>query len=693
MNRTLLLEIGVEEIPSKPLTDAVRQLSTDAEKLFADLRLGHEGVESFGAPRRIVLRVKGVAPLQTDQVVEIKGPAARAAYEADGTPTKAAYGFAASKGVDVKNLVRRTGADGEYVWAIIEEKGRSAKDVLPAALQTLISGLDWPKTQRWGSSEVRFIRPVRWILALLGAEVIPLEFGVLKAGRLTQGHRFLSPERSITVRSADDYDSAAVEGFFIYDAKRRARIISDFIDAFDRDKARRVVVPEKTFAEVTNLVEWPSVAVGTFDSKFLQVPREVLETAMTKHQRYFPVQDDTGGLANLFIVVHNGNASVEPQIVAGHERVIRARLADAAFFYREDLQDRLEDWVARLADIVFHEKLGGVGDKIGRVEALTDRLARLHGADVAEQRVARRAARLAKADLVSRVVVEFPDLQGVMGYHYAILQGEGEGVATAIREHYQPRFAGDAVPSTEAGLLVSAADKLDTLAGIFAIGQAPTGSADPYALRRSTIGFLTMVLDGGLRLTVSEAVSGALNGYVDMFPDILEGQIQSHITDFVQGRLETMLRDRGHAWDTVAAVLPVAGDDPMDALLRCKALSRARSEVPQAFENLSVAYTRALNLSSPLLGTAWDRSMMGPQEAVLADAMMNVELQAADAFESREYQTVLELLASLRQPIDRFFDEVLVMDPDQALRDNRLRLLNHFASLFTRFADLSKLTS
>jgi glycyl-tRNA synthetase beta chain len=448
------------------------------------------------------------------------------------------------------------------------------------------------------------------------------------------------------------------------------------------------VVPEKVFAEVVNLVETPTVAVGHFDEAFLRVPREVLETAMESHQRYFPVQNAEGGLTSAFIVVHNGDPDRTEPIMRGHERVIRARLADAAFFYDEDLKVPMETWVDRLADAVFQEKLGSVADKVARIERLTAALATLHGAAPEEVSRATRAAHLCKADLVSHVVVEFPSLQGVMGRYYALAGGEHEAVAQAIVEHYRPRFAGDELPTDVPGLLVSAADKIDTICGIFALGQAPTGSADPFALRRSVIGVLTMVIDGGLHLTLDEAIAAALAGY----REVLEFDLAATgtaVKAFALGRLEIMLRDRDHEYDTVDAVMQVAGDDPADAARRCDALTAARATAPMA--DLTTAYARARNLGDASLGSAYDRSKMGPAETALADAIERSESLVARSVASADWEGVLARLAELRAPIDTFFTDVLVMDDDETLRTNRLRLLNRFTALFAEVADFSRL--
>lgn len=685
--RDLVFEIGTEEIPSSALYAAVTQLKSLAADALKDARLEYGEITVHGAPRRLVLIVRGLADRQEDLDMRVKGPALRAAFDAEGQPTRAASGFASGKGVQVSDLVTDEENGGQYVYAVIQRDGAPAIEVLPDLLQGLIGGLDWPKSQRWGSGNERFIRPVRWLLALFGTDVVPVRFGQLTAGRTTYGHRFLS-EGAIAVDAADDYLEALSRGLVVADAEERAGLVRDGIDRVAGSLGGVAVVPEKVFAEVVNLVEYPTVAAGHFDEAFLRVPREVLESAMESHQRYFPVQDAHGSLTNAFILVHNGDPARTESIVNGHERVIRARLADAAFFYDEDLKTGMEPWVSRLSTAVFQEKLGSVGDKVARLERLVPAFAATHGATPDETTHARRAAHLAKADLVSHAVVEFPSLQGVMGSHYAAAAGEPAGVASAIVEHYRPRFAGDEVPATIPGLLVSAADKMDTICGIFAIGQAPTGSADPYALRRSAIGVLAMILDGGLRIRLSDAIGSVLEGYAGVV-SFDAAAVSESVKAFMVGRLEGMLRDRGHAFDTVDAVLAVAADDPADALHRCHALTAARKAPGMA--DLEVAYGRARNLGKPELGVSYDRELMGGAEMALADAMDAEEALIAAAVSEGSYEDALARLAGLRTPIDTFFTDVLVMDADERLRDNRLRLLNRFTSIFAGVADFSRL--
>jgi glycyl-tRNA synthetase beta chain len=686
MSRNLVFEIGVEEIPSGPLYSAISQLAKNAEEALDEARLSYSDIDVFGTPRRVTLFVSELVERQEDRHMRARGPAIKAAFDEAGNPTKAAEGFARGKGVDIGDLERVEDESGAYVYAVIDEKGEDAEQVLPGILHDLVEGIDWPKSMRWGTGETRFTRPVRWLLALFGGEVVAFDYAGLSSDRLTWGHRFLV-DNPISVPVADDYGLAMERGLIMYDQEARAQFVREGIEAAAGSVDGIAVVAEKVFAEVVNLVEYPTVAVGRFDDEFLEVPREILETAMESHQRYFPVESEDGALTSAFIVAHNGSPERTETIIAGHERVIRARLADAAFFYQEDLSRSLESYVGDLDGIVFQEKLGTLGAKAERIEALAEKLARLADSDPGVAAEAARAAHLCKADLVTHAVIEFPSLQGVMGKYYAEASGESEGVSEAIVEHYRPRFAGDSLPATEPGALVSVADKLDTMVGIFAIGMPPTGSADPYALRRGALGILGIMLDG-LEITLDEAISAAIEGYEGAL-DFSADAVGAAVKDFIIGRLEGLLRDRGHAYDTVAAVLSVANDDPADALSRCEALTDFRSREEAA--DLSIAFSRAMNLADPELGSAADVELMGPEEAALADALSEAEQATAASLEVSDYPAALGVLARLRGPIDGFFDAVLVMDEDERLRDNRLKLLNRFVVVFEQVADFDEL--
>lgn len=686
--RTLLLEIGVEEVPSAPLYDAVTQLKTRAATALGNARLEYDEIRSFGSPRRLALLVTGLFERQDDLSLKVKGPAVSAAFGADGNPTKAAEGFARSRGLAVADLVCESTDGGEYVFALVEEAGQPAAEVLPQLLSTLIGDIDWAKSMRWGSGTTRFIRPVRWLVALYGSNVLPVSFAGVEAGRASSGHRFLG--RSIELATADEYVERICQGRVVVDAEDRAQLIRQSLDLAAAALGATPVVPEKTFAEVVNLVEYPSVGVGRFDNAFLQVPREIVEEAMESHQRYFPLEDAEGTLLPRFLVVHNGDPARTDTIVAGHERVIRARLADAAFFYREDLARPLESYVKDLDVIVFHEKLGSLGAKVDRIEALARALAGAVDAPADQAAYAARAAHLAKADLVTHAVVEFTSLQGVMGYRYAQAADEAPVVAEAIVDHYRPKFAGDELPRSLAGKLVSIADKLDTIVGIFAIGQGPTGSADPYALRRSAIGILTMIIDGGVQLQLDDAIAAALKGYEGTVAGLDPNEVGGTVKAFFDGRLSVMLKDRGFAYDEIEAVMAVASADPADTVHRVRALAGFRAS--EAGSDLAVAFKRVANLADAAAGEGPDHGLMGEEERALADAVeIAYEEIGALMGVDHDYEAALAALAELRAPVDAFFEKVLVMDPDPAIRRNRLALLNRLGGLFADFADFGKL--
>lgn len=686
--RDLIFEIGTEELPSSAVYSAIEQLQVGVPSALDDARLQYGEVTVYATPRRLAVYVSELAERQSDSVTTAKGPAAKAAFDAQGNPTPAAVGFARGKGVPVESLQVVDDENGSYVYATVETVGVEASSVLPGLLGTLIESLEWAKSQRWGSGSVRFPRPVRWLLALHGSDVIPVVFGDLSAAALTYGHRFLG-DGAITIASAADYAGALEAGFVVVDQNRRAQLLREGIVAAGATADGQAVIAEKTFAEVVNLVEWPTVGVGTFDEEFLAVPREMLEYAMGGHQRYFAIERADGSLDNRFIVAHNGDPARTDAIIRGHERVIRARLADAAFFYHEDLKLSLEEWLPKLDDVVFQVKLGTVAQKVARNERLASTISSMIGAPADEAAFAQRAAHLAKADLVTNAVVEFTDLQGVIGRYYALHAGEDPMVALAIQEHYRPRFSGDELPSTVAGRIVSIADKLDTICGIFAVGMAPKGSADPFALRRSAIGILQMAL-GGTRISLDALIAAALDALSHAVEFDVD-QTGASVKTFFITRLEKILRDRGHAYDTVEAVLAVAGDDPADALARCEALTAFRG-ASDAMENLSVAYSRAKNLSKVELGTDADRSLMAGAEVALADALDEAQGAIEGMLAQRAYSAALDGYASLREPIDAFFDAVLVMDPEPQLRDNRLRLLNRFVEVFAGFADFGALS-
>lgn len=686
MSRDLVLEIGCEEIPARPLDDAIAALRDAATRHLDGLRLKHADVWVSGTPRRLVLFVEDVAEVQDALSEKRKGPAVAAAFGADGAPTRAAEGFARSQGVEVADLVVEEDGQGSYVYAVREEAGKTAAEVLPKALEQLVLGMVHLKTMRWGDGSLRFPRPIRWLLALLGDDVIPLELDGITSGRVTHGHRFLAPG-PFEVKAAGDYAAVVGEqGLVTLDRDERATFIRGELARVATEKGWKAILDDPPFSEVVNLVETPHVVLGRFDEVHAKLPREVLVTAMESHQRYFPVEDEAGGLAPGFLVVHNGDPAASEAIIRGHERVIQARLADAEFFFAEDRKRPLAERVDDLRGLIFQERLGTVYEKSQRVQGIAHFLAKgLCGDDPLCVQAAERAALLAKTDLVTDMVVEFPALQGVMGREYALLDGEPDAVADAIFEHYLPRFQGDALPVTPAGQLVSIADRIDTIVGCFSVGLVPSGSEDPYALRRQGLGIVRIAVERRLPLKLGELIEAATAHYGRILHNVDLDGVPSGVSDFMADRFRSYCLGTGFRYDRVDAVLAGGLDDFLSAYDRVKAVTDFLA-TPGA-DDLMTGFTRAANLGQPDLGAAPDASFMSPPELALLQAVQAAHQDSQAALASGDYPAALATLAELRAPVDQFFIDVLVMDPDQRLRENRLRLLNRLVSVFTQLAD------
>lgn len=686
--RTLAFEIGTEEIPAFDLAGAVKQLSTMVPSLLDDAAIPHGAVKIFSSPRRLIVIAEEI-PEATEEKNEVfKGPSAKIAFDAEGNPTKAAQGFARGKGVDPSSLVVEDG----YVYARTHTPSVNVASLLSSVLNKIIHGLSWPRSQRWGVQSEYFTRPVRWIVALFGNEVIDFTFAGLVAGRTTYGHRFLAPG-PFEVADADSLVDVVRSASVIPSEAEREQVIREGVAKAEAETGFTAVLHPKTLVEVINLAEYPTVLVGTFDEEFLKVPEEIIVDAMLVHQRYFPLYDKDGKLTNRFIVVSNGDPACAETIVDGNERVVRARLYDAKFFYDEDLKQPLESYVDHLGEVVFQEKLGTMLDKTNRIQRLADHLAEdagLAGQDLSD---VERAARLCKADLVTSAVVEFTSVQGVMGSYYAAASGETAQVAQAIEQHYRPRFAGDEAPDTVVGKIVAIADKLDTVCGLFAVGQGPTGSSDPFALRRSAIGIVAM-LSGkdAVEVSLVAAIDAALASYAQQGIEFDTDAVRRDVIEFFITRTKVMMRDAGSSIDAIDAVLSAGIQEPVELINRVSALEAARSEQPEVFEDLATAYARANNLCDSKLGTEVNECLLSEVEQALVRAVGQAESNVASALENNNYAAALSELAALRKPIDLFFENTMVMDEDQTLRENRLRLLNSFVVVFANVADFALLS-
>lgn len=687
---TYLLEIGTEEIPAHFMPGALAQLKELAGKKLAEHRLNCERIDTFGTPRRLALLLNGLAEKGQDLREEVRGPAKKAAFAPNGEPTKAAQGFARSQGVSVESLtVKDTGA-GEYVYAQKEVDGRPAPEILHEVVPQLITGLNFPKPMRWGSQEMRFARPIRWLVSLLDGEVLPFDLDFISAGRITRGHRFLGSD-NITLDHADNYLEKLKENFVMADQEERRKECWRQILFVASSVQGLVEEDEELLEEVTHLLEWPTALMGSFAESYLDIPEEAVITPMREHQRYFPVRGKNGKLLNRFITVRNGDSRSLEIVSSGNEKVLKARLADARFFWDEDRKKKLAEYLPKLEKVVFQESLGTVAQKIARIKANVAALAETLSLDSVVWMNTLRAAELAKADLVTSMVYEFPELQGIMGRYYALESGENQNVALAILEHYQPRFAGDAIPASLEGALVSIADKMDTIAGCFAIGIEPTGSQDPYALRRQAMG-VSLILSGHqLNVKLDDLIGMALGQYKDVLPaEKLDQAVSNKIKEFFQQRFKNILTDAGHRYDVIDAVLSVDYNSLIATLARAQSISECRGE--PAFAETLMALTRAFNLAKKVEKTEIKPEFfIDPAEKDLYEAVTHKGRIINRLAQDGCYADSIRELYTLAGPVNRFFDAVMVMAEDEKVRMNRLSLLAEVVELSRGIGDLSKI--
>lgn len=679
-----LLEIGTEELPAGDLESALAQLQEAVPALLEDLRLTHGDVRVMGTPRRLVVSVADLAPQQPDQTTVVKGPPASRAFDAEGKPTKAAEGFARGKGIDVADLEVRQMDGGEYVAAVVSEQGRSAPVVLSERLTALVKGLRFDKNMRWNASNEDFSRPVRWLLAMFDGQVVPFEFAGLVSDRITRGLRFQDQSEFSVANPAAYYAVLQAQGI-ILDPQERRQKIAEQVQKLMAEVQASTVLDEGLLDEVNMLVEAPTALRGSFEEKHLELPAEVLISVMKKHQRYFPVKDQEGNLMPYFITVRNGGDQYLETVADGNEQVVRARFADAAFFIAEDLQQNktLEDLLPRLDTLIFQYKLGSMLDKSKRIEALTADLLAFFALTENEQQVARRAAHLCKADLVSHMVVEMTSLQGVMGRHYARLFGEDPAVGQAIYEHYLPRTSGDASPQSPAGLVVGLADRLDTLAGLFAAGLAPSGTKDPFAQRRAALGLVQMLVEKDLDFDLRQGLALA----ADKLPLAAGAQSLEDCLEFIVGRQRNDLIERGYHYDVVDAVLAAQRHNPAGVM---RAVQQLTAWVARAdwTDTIFPAYSRCVRITRAQPGQ-FTLSPAAFKE--IAEKSLYQALQSARACPRQpgSVEDALQAFLPLVPVINAFFEAVLVMDEDPAVRANRLGMLQQVSALLEGAADLT----
>jgi len=685
----ILVEIGTEELPPKALSTLSQAFADGISIGLKDADIDHGAVGKLAAPRRLAVIVSDVEDAQPDREIEKRGPALKAAFAEDGCPSKAAIGFASSCGVTVEQLETLTTEKGEWLVFRSHEQGRPTRELLADIVNQSLAQLPIPKRMRWGNRNEEFVRPVHWVVLLYGNKVVAGEIMGLKPGNQTQGHRFHYP-KAIKLTSAADYEALLEQkGFVLVDMEQRCGAIRQQVEQAAEQLGGRALIDDDLLQEVSALVEWPVAVAGDFDEHFLQVPKESLISSMQDHQKYFPVLDSEGNLMPHFITISNIDSKDMSKVKEGNERVIRPRLSDAAFFWNQDCKHPLETQLNALDKVVFQNKLGSLGDKSRRVALVAKQIARVLGANADH---AHRAALLSKCDLMSEMVYEFPDLQGVMGRYYALNDGEAEEVAIALDEQYMPRFAGDELPATMTGQILAVADRLDTLLSIFAIGQKPTGEKDPFALRRATLGILRILIEQEIMLDLRELLGFAAEALADT---VDASQAIDEVLDFMLERLRVYYLNQGISADVYDAVVVLKPTTPVDFDRRIFAVNSFRQLVEA--DSLASANKRISNILKKIDGSYPDKVdanlMPEPAERELFEKLLSIEAIVTPLFEEGDYKQALQHLAGLRDVVDNFFDKVMVMADDKALKNNRVALLGQLHELFMKAADLSRLQS
>lgn len=710
----LLFEIGTEEIPAKFMPGILKQLKELAAAKMQELRIPFEDITVYGTPRRMAFIAGGVAETQADVVVEAKGPSVKIAY-VSGAPSKAAQGFARGQGVDVKDLVVRD----NYVYAVKHLAGQPVVELLPGLLMDILTSLSFPKTMRWADYEFRFVRPIRWMVALFGDQIIPVEICGVKSGKFSMGHRFMQQslkaaaesqgllsaalskvgnkvysalagvKGAVEIPSAGDYKKVMYDNFVMVDQDERRALILQQIKDLAAQNGGEAEINEDLLEEVNYLVEWPTALCGKFEEKFLSLPKECIITPMREHQRYFPVLDEDGNLLNKFITVRNGGSEHLDIVTHGNERVLRARLSDAEFFFNEDRAIKLEDRLEKLKTVSFQEGLGNMYDKSERLVKMAEMLRFAINTPVDEEEL-RRCALLCKTDLVTGMVIEFTELQGVMGREYALLDGEKPEVATGIFEHYLPRFAGDALPATTIGRIVGIGDKLDNICATFSRGLAPTGSQDPYALRRQALGVINILLDANYHISLAKIIAGTLY-LLDIKPEET-GKLVPQIMEFFKQRLRNLLMEQGIRYDVIDAVFAdKRNDDMVDLAVRCKALAayveagnaEPLVQVSVRVSNLCKKIEKEVAISGALFKDESENKLHEVVAAVSKEIIPEIVLY--------DYAAVLKAGEKVIDPVNTFFDNVMVMDEDENVKNNRLAMLEEVRGIVNAVGDLSLL--
>ncbi len=685
MKNYFLLEIGVEELPSRFVESTIAQIKENLEKSLTENRVEFDDIETYATPRRLTFIINKISDNQADLEEEVKGPSKKIAVDADGNFTKPALGFMKSKGLAEGDVYFKQAGKEEYLFGTLKEEGKATAEVLKEIVPEAIKGVTFPKAMRWGGKNMKFARPIRWMVALLNDETLPIDLEGIIASNVTKGHRFLGA-KEIEVNSIEEYFEALKNNYVVLDQNIRKETIKTQSEEVAKSLGGVVEIEDDLLEEITYLVEYPTAFYGEFDKDYVKLPKEVVTTPMKDHQRYFPVSKD-GKLLPYFIAVRNGGDNRLDLVKAGNEKVLEARLADALFFYKEDIKKPLESFVENLKTVVFQAKLGTVYDKTLRIEKLVEDIV-----DTLDEKEilndAMRAAKLCKADLVTNMVFEFTELQGVMGREYAKVCGENDAVAEAIFEHYLPRFAGDILPETKAGIALSIADKLDSIAGFFAIGIKPSGSQDPYALRRQALGILSILLDKKLDINLEKLVGDALDNYDNL--EFNKAEVVAQIMDFFTERVKNLFKDLGIRYDVIDAVLSSNLNSISDIHTRAVELNNWLQK--EELVEMLTAFNRVSTLAEKAESDKVDEALLKEDPEIKLNAgFKEIKSQVEGFLANKEYNKALDAFASIKPLVDNLFDNVMIMDKDEAIKANRLGLLKQIYDTMLTICDLSKI--
>lgn len=687
MNNTYLLEIGIEEIPARYVKDSLKQLEEKFSNLFKEEDISFDKIEVYSTPRRLTTIVRGLAEDKKEKVESVKGPSKKISFDGEGEPSKALLGFMRGQGVSLEDVSFKDHNGEEYAYAKVVKESKDIRTIIKENMAELIKSMNFPKSMKWGGKNIRFARPIRWIVSLLDDEIIPFELEGIRVSNKTNGHRFLG-ERDIVLKNVDEYEEVLKKNFVILNQNERKEMIKYGAEILAKEKGGKLLQDEALLDEVNNLVEYPTPVIGRIKEEYLKLPKDVIVTPMKEHLRYFPVLDSKDRLLPYFITVRNGNDEYLDIVIKGNEKVLGARLEDAKFFFEDDRKKALEDYVEALKSITFQEKLGTLYDKSVRIVKLGEKLGEYLEVGEETKKNIRRAGILSKADLTTKMVTEFTELQGKMGMVYAEDSGENEIVSLAIFEHYLPRSLGDELPSTTAGAVLSIADKLDSISGLFAIGVHPTGSQDPFALRRSALGIIKIILDKKLNLSLQELIEFAL--YIQVEENSLTfdyEKVKVEITEFFLGRIKSMFLDAGIRYDVIDAVTQNEIDDIYDIKIKADKLNEWL-ETEGISETLA-AFNRVATLAENAKTSDVKRDMLSDYGVALLDSYNDIEEETLAFINKKEYGQALDLLTSLKNPIDEFLDNTMIMVENEEIKNNRLAVLKMIYDTMIKVCDLS----